>query len=244
MSLGIYDKTIAGILAMLEPFDGRKLPLDKGLSWPDAGKHNMVLRGDMAYELGGSELPAISGCGFTAGSGLVAADELMLYGPDLDEIKEDSPCARITIVGLDPEACDLEEDGNGLYDLLRSVEYERYHVEPEGFMMRISVSGSREPVRVARTALERGLTFTEAGKLFMGAYRNHPEVRAVKMIYITDPSFPFNELARKAEQLEQITASLDHIFHDLIMDCGSCSMREVCDEVGELRELHKKTISK
>ena len=32
MSLGIYDKTIAGILALLEPFDGRKLPLDKGLS--------------------------------------------------------------------------------------------------------------------------------------------------------------------------------------------------------------------
>ncbi len=36
------------------------------------------------------------------------------------------------------------------------------------------------------------------------------------------------------ERSEQITTALDHLMKDVKMDCASCSLKEVCEEVEEL----------
>ena len=232
----LYDKYLADLAELLAPYSGTKLSMG-GPVWPDRGSRNMVLRSEMAYELGGSGLPAVGGIGFTS---RIAEEEdsIWLYGSDLPEIEADQPYARIVIAGTDVGELPDRDSIQKAYDLFRSIEYEKYHVAPEGYMMRISVSGNREPVRVSRSGLAAGLTFGQVGGAFVQAYKKHPQVKSVKMLFITEPDFPYARLEELAGSMEQITDSLDYIFKNIKMDCSTCSLKPVCDEVEGLRELH------
>lgn len=230
----LYDETIKCIEASLEGQPLKKLDIVNA-NWKDVGDHNLILRADMAYELGGGTCPAVSAMGVTASTELVPEDEVYLLGPDLSEIKEDQPYARIALVRV---AEDSLGDGNVLYNAIRKIEYVRYHINPEGYMTRISASNGREPVRVAASALEKGLGFAQVGKLFLDTYHENKNIEAVKLIFITQPDFDYKALAEQSRHLEEITGTIDHIFKNVTMDCGSCSLQNICDEVEGLRELH------
>ena len=62
----LYDETIKEWLKILDSLQGRELDVKKGEDWKDIGNANMILRSDMAYELGGNHLPALSGMTLTA----------------------------------------------------------------------------------------------------------------------------------------------------------------------------------
>ena len=232
----LYDESIKTLLEGLDMSSARRLDIVNTI-WEDVGDHNLILRADMAYELGGGTCPAVSAMGVTASTELVSADEVYLLGPDLSEIKEDQPYARIALVRV---AEDSLGDGNVLYNAIRKIEYVRYHINPEGYMTRISASNGREPVRVSRAALVKGLTFAEVGKLFLDTYHENKNIEAVKLIFITQPDFDYKALAEQSRHLEEITGTIDHIFKNVMMDCGSCSLQKICDEVEGLRDLHFK----
>ena len=230
----LYDE---GIVKLLESIDFSKAnALDiVNANWEDVGDHNMILRADMAYELGGGTLPAVSAMAVTANDEFVNADEVYLIGPDLPQIEDDVAYARIAIVKVKEDGMG---DGNTLYNAIRKIEYVRYHINPKGYMTRISASNGREPVRVGRDAIKEGLDFTKVGKLFIDTYHENKNIEAVKLIFITDPNFDYKSLSAQAKHLEDITGAIDHIFKDVMMDCGTCSLQKVCDEVEGLRELH------
>ena len=230
----LYDETIKDVLSSLEgaPLSACNLA---NANWEDVGDHNLILRADMAYELGGGTHPAVSAMAVTADSNFVPADEVFVLGPDLNDIQGDQPYARIALVRVNAEGMG---DGNALYNAIRKIEYVRYHINPRGYMTRISASNGREPVRVSKEAIKQGLGFAKVGKLFLEKYHENPNIEAVKLIFITDPNFDYKGLADQAAQLENITGTIDHIFKNVMMDCKSCSLQKVCDEVEGLRELH------
>ena len=160
----LYDETIKEWLKILDSLQGRELDVKKGEDWKDIGNANMILRSDMAYELGGNHLPALSGMTLTADTSLVPRDEVLLYGKDLGEIHEDTPYARLAVLRVKEDSMG---EGNALYQAIRKMEYTKYHLNPEGFMMRISAASQREMVRIGKTALEKGLGFEQVGKLFL-----------------------------------------------------------------------------
>jgi len=203
--------------------------------WPDDGNNGIVLRTDMAYELGGGTMAAIAGQTITQRLDLVEQDEILLYGKDLPEIMKDTPYARIALLRVKQEAF-LEEDK--LYATIRQMEYTRYHINPHGFMTRISASNQREPARVSRTAIEQGLDFAKVGGLYMEQYHRHSLIDAVKVIFITIPDFDYEGLKQQIQKTEKITQALDHMLKDFKMDCASCNLKAVCDEVEGMRELH------
>jgi len=232
--VNLYDNLIQECLALLGNTVSRSLPLAGSAPlWQAEDEQRLILQRDMAYELGGGGLPAVSALAYT--SQPAEGDRLLLCGPDLPELKADSPYARLTILHIDDRDW---QDNQQAYRLLRRMEYTRYHVYPRGFMMRISTSAGREPVRVSRRALQEGLDFAKAGQLFLQAYHKHPQVQAAALLFITAPDFPYEQLAQKAARMEGVTNSLDQIFNNLVMDCRSCSLKPVCDEVEGLRELH------
>lgn len=47
--------------------------------------------------------------------------------------------------------------------------------------------------------------------MFIKSYRKNPNVEAVKLIFITDPKFPYQDLEVQAKRAEQITRAIDHI---------------------------------
>ena len=233
--MNLYDELIAGCEAMLAPFACRHIAAgaDEVPLWPQESEQRILFKKDTAYELGGGSLPACSGTAFTSDS--TVRDEIVVCGPDLGDIERDSPYARLALLQVDEGAWQEREEA---YRVLRRLDYTRYRVRPEGFMMRISAAAHREPVRVGAAALRAGLGFAQAGDVFLRAYHAHPEVLGVRLYFITEPDFPYGAFEETARRMDAVTESLDEIFHGLVMDCTSCRLKPVCDEVEGMRKLH------
>lgn len=232
----IYNEQISKVLTLLNEENGRKLNVEESL-WQDVGKQNLVLRGEMAYELGGGTLPAISFLGVTSSQDLVPSDSVMVYGNDLYEIKSDTPYARITLLRINDE---LMGKGEDIYDAMRRFINIRYKVNPKGFMSRISTNSNHEPVRVSRTALREGLNFAKVARLFLDAYKTYEQILSVQIIFVTLPDFNYRELARLIQRNYEITTALDHILRDVKMDCSSCKLQTICNEVEGMKDIHFK----
>lgn len=253
--MNLYDDVIARCHTMLEPFSCKHYKIPEGINaesgkqsipvgygrqsvsdadlWEEEQAHRILFGRDTAYELGGGNLPAYSGVAFTSDESVT--DEIIVCGPDLKQIRSDSPYARLTILQVDDSAW---TDRERAYRVMRKLDYTRYHVYPKGFMMRISAAAHREPVRIGKEALGAGLDFEQVGKLFMYAYHKHPEVLGARILFITDPDFPYEEFGKAARMMDSVTESMNAIFNNLIMDCAACKLKPVCDEVEGLRELH------
>ncbi len=223
----IYDEQIASVLNLLSEHEYQRLEIDAD-KWPDVGKQNLVLRSEMAYELGAGTRPAVSFLGVTSSIDLVPGDSAFLYGKELDQISADTPYARITLLRVEDASMGK---GEAIYDAIRRFIYTRYKVNPKGFMSRISTSGNHEPVRVSRFALADGLRFSNVAQLFLEAYKTHREVASVQVIFVTLREFNYGALMRLTQKNDQITAALDHILKDLKMDCSSCKLQPICNEV-------------
>ncbi len=232
----LYDELIEQSMALLKADpDFHKLAVSKkDRTWPQEESQRLIFQKESAYELGGSQKMAISGAAFTTKADFESG--IWLLGPDLSQIKEDASYARLTILNVRDDAW---KDKDEAYRAMERMEYTRYHVYPKGFMIRISISAKREPVRVSKKALQQGLNFAKVGSIFIDSYQRHPDVIGVKQIFVTKADFPFEKLQRMTWQMEKVTGSLNKIFKDLIMDCGACNLKEICDEVEGLRNLHQ-----
>lgn len=232
----LYDPIISNILALCEQAPSRKLPVCH-VDWPDLGKENLIFRQDMAYELGGSgdRFFALGATAVTDDPALVREDEIVLVGKDLPEISADTSYARIALVRVAP---DTLGEGNALYNAVKQMEYVRYHVNPEGFMTRVSLMNGTESARVSKKALEKGLTFTQVGNLMLRQFHKNARIVSVKLIFITDPCFPFSALKEAVRETEKITRAIDHILKNGMTDCDRCSLQKVCEEVEGMKALH------
>ena len=230
----LYDKDVMACKKLLKERSPRRLPTVK--SWKCMDQEALILRSDMAYELGGGTKAAVSGLGFTTNSGLVPESGVFLIGPDLPEIREDVSYARITQIRLEGIE-DLESQQ--LYSVLRKLEYTRYHIYPKGYMMRISTVKEREPVRISRASLKEGMDFAGVGACFAEQYIGEPWVKAVQTYFVTDSGADYRALQKCAHRFEQITESLNQVFQGFSMDCSICGQRKLCEEIDGLKELHK-----
>ncbi len=233
----LYDDIITRWGTLFNEYPCRALKVKKEQVWEDIANQNFVLRSDMAYELGGSssDLMALGGTAITDNGDLVPKDEIILIGDDIPDIKSDVSYGRIAIARVNSK--DMGQ-GNALYNAIRKIEYVRYHVNPKGFMMRVSAFKERECVRVSRTAIEEGLDFEKVGNVMLKAFHENSKVEAVKLIFITDPNFDFKRLKADITKSEEVTKAIDHIMKNVVMDCNTCSLQEICDEVEGMKELH------
>ena len=229
----LYDECLIGAEELLADLPVKRLDLANAPAWPDVGNNQVLFANDTAYELGGEGYPALSSVALTDQESFVPEDEVWLLGKDLPELSGSSPFARVTFLRVDEDAMGT---GEKLYQTIRKIEYTRYHLNPKGYMMRISSFSHREAVRVSKEAKRDGLSFASVGKLFIEAYKKQPQVQAAKLIFITEPDFPYDKLEAIMKRSEDITTALDHLMRDVKMDCHSCSLREVCEEVEELTQ--------
>lgn len=236
--MNLYDEQIKRIKQIITA-GGECKRLSGDGRWNVTDKEQLVLRSDMAYELGGSMNPAVSAMAYTTSQDFVKDDGIFLTGQDLSQIKGDTAYARITFIRFRSSFV-KDADEQRMYALMKALEYVRFNLYVEGFMMRISSSREREAVRVSRAALERGISFADVGAEFIKAYKKHPEVEAVQIYYVTLDTIDYIELGKSARICGGITDSLDHIFNGLVMDCSTCGSRELCDTIDGLRALHKK----
>ena len=219
---------------MLEKGRPRVWEYSPGDAWKDIGSSELVLQKDAAYELGAMGKGSANYVLFTSSPELVDKDQILLYGADLGEIKGEVDFARIVLlrVGL------IDGDDEAVYRTLKDIEFAKYHVYPEGYMVRMSPESYREQVRVSKQALKKGISFKNIGANYITAYKKDPNVLNATVIFVTAPGYDYGAMKKLAKKANDVTGTLTHILEGLPTDCSVCALKDICDEVEGMKELH------
>lgn len=230
----LYNALIRAARAMIGGAPVRRWDYREDDAWADSGESELVMLRDAAFELGGSGNPSANFTCATSDEQLVPRDEILLYGKDLPQMTEDISFARLVFLQVDEV---LGEDDEATFQAIRDMEFVKYHVFPKGYMVRISSESNREQVRISRDALRGGVSFRRIGASYIRAYHKNPHVKRVQIVFLTGhPAVA--ELAQAAKKVDDITKTLTHILEGLPTDCGSCTLKPICDEVEGMREMH------
>ncbi len=200
-------------------------------AWKDAGTNQVIMRRDTAFEL--------EGTGFNLVTSQSVTDETVVFGEDLSDISSDRHFARIAIIQID----DIGDEQTA-YNLIKKIEYVKYHTFPDGYMMRSTSRSHKEAVRVSKSAIIDGIDFHKVGSLMIKKYKEIPAVKGVKVIFITSPNADYNSIEKLAEKNTEIAETLNHIMNSVNFDCSTCNLKAICDEVEGMKELHFKNSGK
>ena len=207
---------------------------DEARAWKCLENSEFIMQRDACIELGGSGKPSVNYTLVTT-SGIADKDEILVYGKDISQVPAAEAFARIVILETD----DLGEDTDKekAFQAIRNLEFVRYHVFPEGYMVRVSSQSNQEQVRISTRAKKQGISFESVGSAYIKKYKEVPCVKHVKMIFVTDEAL-VSALRPNADKVDAITRTLTSILDGMPTDCGHCSMKSVCDEVEGMKELH------
>jgi hypothetical protein len=230
----LYNSLIGETKALFEKLPQKAWDYNPRGAWASNDSSELVLQKDAAYELGASGKGSANYVLFTSSSELVDKDQVILCGKDLKEIKGDCDFARIVLLRIGV----LDDDDEAVYRTLRDIEFAKYHVYPQGYMVRISPESYREQVRVSREAVRRGISFQALGDSYITEYKKNPNVINATVIFLTDPAADYAAFKGLAKKSAGVTGTLTHIFEGLPTDCSVCALKDICDEVEGMKELH------
>ena len=199
-----------------------------------SNKNSVILLSDTAFELGGSNKPCVSS--LAVSSDIIFSNSIYLLGNDLNEIKSDSPFAKFVFIQVE----DFENEQD-TFNKIKELEALRYHLSVDGFMTRASALNMREQIRVSKRAIKSSVTFADYGKTLLSKYLEFNYVKSAEIYFVTDFD-DFEKLNVVAKKINQTTSALNHIFDNVMFDCSTCNLKEICDEVDGLKELHLKNV--
>ena len=224
-----FSSLIKDFSAFTEPYNKKKYAYNGQNCWKDIGYNEVIMQRDTAFEL--------SGTGFNLITSSPVESGVTVIGDDLGQIKDSRNFARVSLVQLEDGG-----DEQTMYNLIRKVEYVKYHYFPEGYMMRTASRSHKEAVRVSKKALKNGISFEMAGNLLIKKYMEIPAVRSVNVIFITDTGADYNRLETLALKGNSITEAVNHIMNSVKFDCDTCNLKPICDEVEGMKWLHFKNM--
>ncbi len=196
--------------------------------WSDVGYNQVILQRDTAFEL--------EGVGFNLVTSSVLEDGIIVVGEELNAIAKKRKFVRICFVQIDKN-----NDEQEYYKVIKKADYVKYHYFPEGYMIRTSSRSLKESVRVAKSALKKGISFELIGNLLINKYKENSKIKAVKVIFVTLKDFELKYFETMAEKSYAITEAFNHIMNKIQFDCDSCNLKPVCNEVDGMKELHFKS---
>ncbi|MGN1328100.1 MAG: hypothetical protein ACI4V4_00200 [Eubacterium sp.] len=229
--MNFFDNLIDDFYNSVSRFSCNSYSYNAANIWQDLGQNELVMQRESAYEL--------DGVGFNLVTSKNFEDEITVIGDDLSEISGDRKFARISVISID----DVDDEQKA-YDLIRKIEYVKYHFFPKGYMIRTSSRSHKEVVRISKSAVNTGISFEKIGNLLIDKYKSNPAVKAVHIFFITEQSVDYKQLETLAVKNHSITETLNHIMNNVNFDCSSCNLKPICDEVEGMRELHFKTAGK
>lgn len=223
----LFDDEIKKVYDLLKQLQLKQLDITNNLI-EDVGSDNMIFKSDCAYELGETNSLSFE----LSTSDIDIQDNIYLCGKDLNEIDANEDFIRITLLNVR----DDKLTSNALYDRLEQIKLVKYKVSPKGYMLRTSVGG-KERVRVSK---ELRASFSQIGSAYLKEYKKLNYVNNVTIIFIVGKCDLSNEFVKLANKKKEISDTIDHILKGLMAnDCDACSVKDLCDEVEGLREIHK-----
>ncbi len=228
----LYNNLINEIKCCLK--ESKNIFGNKSLNASD--KNSVIFLSDAAFELGGSQKPCVSSLAVT--NDIVFSNSVFLLGDDLDKLNGDSPFGKFVFIQMEEY-----EDEQITFNKIKELESLRYRLNVDGFMTRASALNMREQIRVSKNVIKLGVSFADYGKTLLQEYLKFSYVKSAEIYFVTDYN-DFEKLNSIAKRISQTTSALNHIFDNVMFDCSTCNLKEICDEVDGLKELHLKTAKK
>jgi CO dehydrogenase/acetyl-CoA synthase beta subunit len=233
----LYNSIIEKVNGHLGSTVPKKYAYNPDKTWEDVGGNQLIMMKESAYELGGDNKPAVNYACISSDD-YVTEDEIWVYGKDLNEINGSVSFARIVLVKVDSLKGEGEEDTEPLFRAIQDIDFVKYHVYPKGYMIRSSSDSFREQVRVSKEAVRKGISFEQVGNSYIKQFKKNPDVKAVKVIFATADDPNYAEMKKDAKKVRDITKTLSKILEGMSTDCHTCILKQICDEVEGLKELH------
>lgn len=235
----LYNKLIEDTKKLLEPYQPTVWKTG-GKAWEQTDRNDIIFASDTAYELGGGGKPSATFTVVTSSDNLIEPDTIKLYGKDFCDIKSNTPFAQLVFVQVE----DFEDDAFACYNAIRDIELMVYEVLPKEIMVRISALDRKEQMRVSKSAIKNKVSFESIGNAYANKFKTNPKVKSVSILYLTQDMPIYDELVKYAKKIDDITLTLNHVLNDMNFDCANCNLREICNEVEGLRQLHFKNKEK
>ena len=229
----VYDKIISDTMEILSECEIRELTVNPNIEWKCLKGNEYIMDREKAFELGDRNKPSTTYNCLTDNKDLVDSDRIILIGKDLQEIKRDTNFSRISFINVDHI-----ENPNKAYIEVKKLEYERFNIIPEGYMVLSSSIENKENIRVSKKAIKSGLDFSVIGNLFINHYKKLEGVNNVVMIFIVGDYDFIDKLVEKSREVDRITNAFEHVLKNIILDCDVCPLKQICEDVETLREEH------
>lgn len=223
--MNFFDSLIKEAEEIICPYSKKLYAYDEEKVWADAGENQVILTRDTAFQL--------DGVGFNLVTTEEVEDSVVVVGDDLGEITGDRGFARVSVASVEDT-----DDEQSAYNLIKKVDYVKYHFFPDGYMMRSTSRQHKESVRVSNDAVKKGVSFEGIGNLYIKKCKENPKVKGVQVFFITDKSIDIKLFEALAEKNHKIAEALNHIMNNIMFDCDTCNLKAVCDEVEGMKELH------
>lgn len=230
----MYNKIIDDILHSIEDYQALKLDYDKSSSWKRNKDYVPLFKKDCKIELGANPYKSVNINCVTSDEHYFQRDEIYLIGDDIKDISDKCNYVRINLIQVD----DMPNKEEEIYKEIKNIEFVKYNIFLDGVMIRTSSLDKTEQIRVSKQAIDKGFSFKILGSEFINSYKKNSLVKNVKIIFITEDAFDVNNLIDKSNKNEEITRALNTVLHGMNLDCQSCNLKPICDEVEGMRELH------
>lgn len=229
----LYDTIIKDTLDALKAYTPKVWAAD-GDKWKKGSRNDLLFSSDTAYELGGNGKESVGYTAVTTDASLVPKHSIMLYGRDIRDISADTSFAQIAVIAAD----EIEGDENALYHAIKDIELSVYDIYLKGLMVRQSFIDNRFQMRVGKYAVKEGASFRTIGNAIIDKYESDKRVKSATMIFVTEDYPEFAALKSLAKKTDSITAALNKALSGMNADCRTCNLKDICDEVEDLRKLH------
>ena len=230
----LFDKYVKEAAALLQPYlnDAAAFIPEDGPLWPLTDRNSFIMERDTAVELGGYPKESVNL--IVSSSSELPVSGLWVCGDA--ETAETSHISFGKIVFLQTEEL---EDGQ-VYDFQQAVQLADLRLYLEHVMSRTSSRQYQMNLRIGKKAADTGLGLDALARTMRQHFLQIPGVKDAAVILLAGDSLLYKQLLPIAEKVKDVTAALNTMFEGIDMDCGSCSLNEICDEVEGLREMHRK----
>jgi CO dehydrogenase/acetyl-CoA synthase beta subunit len=236
----LFTHAIESLRIFIDSISPKKSCFEKPFTpWPEGGSRNIVLAQDMGLELVSPQLESVSWVLWTGNVSAIEDGKTTLIGPDFFEsVGKSLPFGKVVLAGVEG----FTEDN--AYERHKELEYLRYNLDLQGFMMRAVSQYMKEWCRISRDALSNGFSAQILGRSLINHFREKPYVRAVEVIIFTSSTADIKRLREITAPAEKIISAMNKMISETDHECGTCDYQNVCDEVDGLKVMREKLIDK
>jgi CO dehydrogenase/acetyl-CoA synthase beta subunit len=217
----------------------REFPAKADITWPEAGKRDIILMPDLAMELGSPGTASVSFMVWTGDGSRINDQRVTLIGPDLTETSEKQiPFGKIVMAEVEGF------DETNAHDRNREIYLKKFDLSLKGYMLRSASHYMAEWNRISKAAVKNGFSFYHLGSSLISEYKKIDYVKSVEVIFVTSSDDDVNELYDLGKRSTRMISAMSKMVNEMSYDCSACEYQDLCKEALELRKLRTQLVKK